>query len=654
MPSMLGIGVSGLLAYQRSLQTVSHNVANANTEGYSRQRVELGTQTPSFQGVGYVGTGVRMQSVERVYDGFLANQVRTYTSSASHADIFETHANFVDEMLADPEVGMSPAINGFFAELQDVANDPSAVPARQSMFTHAETMIDRFSYLNQRMEDIRGQVNQQMDNVVAEVNGLAASIAEFNKNISLAPGNNPANDLLDQRDVMLNKLAEKISITTVEQDNGAINVFFGKGQLLVVNFDSNQLKVERNEFDVRELQVSLERGAGNWDDVSNQISGGHLGSLFDFREQVLNNTQNSLGVLSIGMADSFNAQHKLGQDLNGELGKDFFNVPGLEVLSSSGNDVSAPFSAQVASSMTDSGKLTGDEYVLSYSSATGYSIKNQSNGLIENIGAALNYDPSSGLPAAGFQDYGFSLSLAGGAPQDGDKFLIRPGRRGSQDLSLNITTPAEIAAAAPVRTSANILSNTGNGIISPGVVTDTGNFQASPLPPLSSDIVMQYDGANINVVSGPAPWNGLSFAYNDSAEVTALPGLKFTISGTLAVGDEFTIESNTNGVGDNRNALLLSGLQNQTLMTNGTASYIDYYGGVVADVGIITNQAQLTNGAQTNLLTQAVDARDSLSGVNLDEEAANLIKFQQAYQAASQVIVASNEMFQSLLSALRR
>jgi len=174
------------------------------------------------------------------------------------------------------------------------------------------------------------------------------------------------------------------------------------------------------------------------------------------------------------------------------------------------------------------------------------------------------------------------------------------------------------------------------------------------LPPLSSDIVMQYDGANVNVVSGPAPWNGLSFAYNDSAEVTALPGLKFTISGTLAVGDEFSIESNTNGVGDNRNALLLSDLQNQTLMTNGTASYIDYYGGVVADVGIITNQAQLTKGAQTNLLTQAVDARDSLSGVNLDEEAANLIKFQQAYQAASQVIVASNELFQSLLSALRR
>lgn len=653
MPSMLGIGVSGLLAYQRSLQTVSHNVANANTEGYSRQRVELGTQVPSYQGGSFIGSGVKMLSVERVYDGFLANQVRTYTSSAAHAEVYETHASFIDEMLADPEVGMSPAINGFFAELQDVANDPSSIPARQSMFTNAETMVDRFAYLNQRMEDIRGQVNQQMDNVVSEINGLAVSIAEFNKNVSLSPGTNPPNDLLDQRDVLLNKLAEKVSITVVEQDNGAVNVFFGKGQLLVVNFDANQLKAERNEFDVREVQISIERGAGNWDDVSNQISGGHMGSLFDFREQILNNTQNSLGVLSIGLADSFNTQHKLGQDLNGNLGKDFFNVPGLEVLTSSDNDVSGPFNAQVASTMTDPSKLTGDEYLLSYSSATGYSIKNQSSGLIENIGAALNYDPSNGVPAAGFQNYGFSLSLASGAPQDGDRFLIRPGRRGAQDLSLNITSATEIAAAAPVRTSANIIANTGNGVITPGVVTDTANFQASPLPPLSSDIVMQFDGANFNV-TGPAPWNGMSFAYNDSTEVTALPGLKFTISGTPAVGDEFTIESNTNGVGDNRNALLMSELQNQTLMTDGTATYIDYYGGVVADVGILTNQAQLTKGAQGNLLSQAVDARDSLSGVNLDEEAANLIKFQQAYQAASQVIVASNEMFQSLLNALRR
>jgi len=656
MADMLGIGVSGLMAYQRSLQTVSQNVANANTEGYSRQRVELGTQLPVFYGGSYLGSGVQVKSVERVYDDFLINQVRTYSASASYASVYEGNASQIDGILADPEIGMGPVINDFFSELQAVANDPAAIPPRQSMFTQAETLVDRFAYINQRMEDTRGQLNQQMTSVVSEINGYAEAIAGMNRSIVLAPGNNPPNDLLDQRDTLLNNLSEKIAISTVEQDNGAINVFFGKGQLLVVNLDANVLRVDRSEFDVRDINISMATGGGNWNDISSQISGGQLGALSDFRTQVLTETQNSLGALAIGFADTFNAQQRLGQDLNGKLGIDFFNVPGLEILPSVNNDTSAPFNAQVTTALTDSSKLTGDEYLFSYSSATGYSITRQSDGFSEAIGPTLNYDPAANIPSAAFQDYGFSLSLASGAPQDGDTFLIRPGRRGSQDLSMNISSPAEIAAAAPVRTSVNILSNTGSGVISPGVVTDASNFQGSPLPPLASDIVMQYDGANINVVSGPAPWNGLSFAYNDGAEVTALPGLKFTVSGVLSAGpppDEFRFESNTGGVGDNRNALLLSDLQNQRLMSDGTASYTDYYGGVVADVGILTRQAQLSSSAQDNLLAQAVNSRDALSGVNLDEEAANLLKFQQAYQAASQVIVAANSMFQSLLSALR-
>ena len=656
MAGILGIGVSGLLAYQHALQTVSHNVSNANTEDYSRQRVELGTQIPTYFGGSYLGSGVLVKSVERVYDNFLIDQVRTYSSSASHATIFEQNAIVLDDMLADPEVGMGPAINQFFSDVHAVANDPAAIPPRQSMFTRAETMVDRFAYINQRFEDVRGQINQQIGSVVSEINGFAAAIADLNRNIVIALGNNPPNDLLDQRDLLLKKLAEKISITTLEQDNGAVNVFTGKGQLLVVNFDSRELRVDNNQSDIREKEVSIDTGSGTRSEISSQVSGGHLGALFDFRKQVLNDTQNSLGSLAIGFADTFNTQHRLGQDLNGNMGIDFFNVPGLEILTSANNDFTGAFNAQVATALTDSSKLTGDEYLLSYSGATGYSIKRVSDGLTEVIGAALNYNPSAGIPGAGFQDYGFSLSLASGAPQDGDTFLIRPGRRGSQDMSINITSPLEIAAAAPVRTSANILNNTGNGVITPGIVTSTANLQASPLPPLSSDIVMEYDGVNINVVSGPAPWNGLSFAYNNGVEVTALPGLKFTIGGVLSVGpppDEFRIESNTNGVGDNRNALLLADLQNQTLMSNGTASYTDYYGGLVADTGVLTQQAKLTKASLANLLTHAVSSREALSGVNLDEEAANLVKYQQAYQAASQVVATANEMFQTLLGALR-
>lgn len=634
---MLGIGVSGLLAYQRALQTVSNNVSNANTEGYSRQRVELGTQIPQFAGGSYLGTGVRMQSVERVYDEFLVGQVRNYTASASYAEVFASRAGLIDGLLADPEVGLTPAMESFFSELQAVANDPSATAPRQSFLTQAETLVDRFTYINQRLEDLRGQLNEQVEDVVAEINGLAESITRMNRDISLAPGMNPPNDLLDARDTLLKQLAEKVSITTVEQDNGAVNVFIGKGQSLVVNFDAYDLEVTRNKYDVRQFEVSVQGGGGSLNQASSQISGGQLGALFDFRDQVLNDTQNSLGSLAIGFADTFNAQHSLGQDLNGNLGTNFFNVPSLEVRPGNANTGTAT----IAATLTDSSQLSGAEYELLYSGGT-FTLTNTGDGSVVSFGA-MPYTTSEG----------FSMDISAGTLNNGDSFLIRPGRRGAQDLTMGINSADEIAVAAPVRTSADIINNTGSGTISPGVVTDTGNFQASPLPPLSSDIVMEYDGANINVISGPAPWNGTSFAYSNGAEVTALTDLKFTISGTLAVGDRFTIESNTNGVGDNRNALLMSDLQNQRLLGNGTASYTDFYGGVVADVGIVTKQAQLTQSSQENLRDQAINARDALSGVNLDEEAANLIKFQQAYQAASQVIVTANNMFQSLLSAIR-
>jgi flagellar hook-associated protein 1 FlgK len=633
---ILGTGISGLLAYQRALQTTSHNISNANTDGYSRQRVELGANTPQFAGGGYLGTGVSVKSVGRVYDSFLASQVNSYTSSSSYASTYSDNVSYIDGMLADPDVGMGPAMQRFFSDLQAVANDPSSSAARQSFFTQAQTMIDRYSYNYQRLEDLRTQANKQISSVTSEINSLAKSIADINRDITLSPGSTPPSDLLDTRDRLLTELSDKVSITTVNQDNGSVNVFIGKGQTLVRDYDSYDMQITRNEYDVRQYEVSIDGGTGSLHEISSQLSGGKLGALFDFRDNVLTNTQNSLGALAIGFSDTFNAQHKLGQDLNGNLGKDFFNVPGLEVRSSNANTGTAT----VAATLTDSSQLNGDEYKLLFSGGT-YTLTNMTDGTTENFAA---------LPAT--TTHGFDISVTAGAMNNGDSFLIRPGRRGAADLSMNINSVDEIAVAAPVRTSADILNNTGNATISTGEVTGTGNFQASPLPPLSSDIVMQYDGTNMNVISGPAPWNGMSFAYSDGTEVTALTDLKFTISGTPAVGDQFTISSNTNGVGDNRNALLLSDLQNQSLLSGGTASYTDFYGNLVADVGVVAKQAQLTQTSQQGLLDQSINTRDALSGVNLDEEAANLVKFQQAYQAASQVIVTSNNMFQSLLSIL--
>ena len=630
MADMVGIGIGALRTYQRALQVVSHNVANSNTEGYSRQRIGLTTQPPQFTGASYIGSGVRVESISRVYDQFLVDQVRIHSASASHAEVYAKNAELVDDMLADPDIGLAPALDSFFAEMQAVANDPASLPARQSLFSQAETLVDRFEYLNQRFEDFRGQLTQQLNYSVAEINGLATQIADLNKTISLAAGNGQPNDLLDKRDVLLNQLAEKVSITTVPQDNGAINVFFGKGQMLVFNQDAHQLALTPNQYDIKRMEVSVNPSGAGPIEVSNQVSGGELGALMDFRSQVLDDAQNSLGVLAIGFSDTFNTQQRLGQDLNGNLGSNFFNVAGLEARVNSNNSGTAVIGA----TLTNVGQLANDEYELNYSIATGYTLTRQSDGAVTNYAAVPATTP-----------YGFSLDIASGVIADGDRFLVRPGRRGANDLSINITSPTEIAAAAPVRTSADIINNGGNGTITPPVVSDTSSL--APFPGWGG-INMTYNAGTINYTGAASG----SFAYADGQPVT-INGVTFTINGTLANGDTFSIEENTGGVGDNRNALLLSNLQNQKFMDNASASYNEFYGALVADVGIATRQAQLTERSQEKLLEQAVDERDGLSGVNLDEEAANLVKYQQAYQASSQLVVTANEVFQSLLAAIR-
>lgn len=632
---MLGVGVSGLLAYQRSLQTVSHNIANANTEGYSRQRVVLGTQTPTLNGSNYLGNGVTIQGVERIYDNFLTGQVRTYESSFNQADTYASHAGLIDEMLADPQVGLMPAVDSFFGAVQGVANDPASIPARQAMITQGETLVDRFKYLDQRYQDIRSQVNQQVKDNVSEINSLAGAIAKINRDIVLAPGLGAPNDLLDARDKLLNQLSQRVSVTTLEQDNGAIDVFIGKGQVLVLNFDANTLSATRNQYDISQFDVSIDTGAGGNLDITELLSGGKLGGLLDFRKDVLDPAQNQLGALAIGISDTFNAQHRLGQDLNGALGGSFFTSATLQVLPGTG----AP--SAVSATLADSTQLTKDEYLLRFDGGTSYTLTRSS----DNQSFAI--DTGGADPYTSATIDGFTLTLTAGAAV-GDSYLVRPGRTGSSQLDMSLSDPRDVAAAAPIRTQKSI-GNGGTGQISAGSVTNT-----TTLPLGAGGITLTYNAGNIDI-TGAAPASvpyvsGGAILLNDPGDGT---GIEVSISGNPVNGDSFTIGDNTNGVGDNRNALLLGKLQTLRLLDGGNSSYNELYGSMVADVGIKTNQAQIVQDAQSRLLDQAQNSRDALSGVNLDEEAANLVKFQQAYQAASQIIVATNTMFQSLLAALR-
>ena len=718
---ILGIGVSGLLAYQRSLATAGHNITNANTEGYSRQRVDLGTRPPDFSGAGYNGTGVNVESVRRVYDSFLTSQVRTSTASFNQSDYFHTLSSRIDNLLADPQAGLTPALQSFFNSVQGVSNDPSSVAARQVLLSEASSLVERFKSLDSRLSDINSSINIDITNTVSEINSIAQGIASANQDIALAAGSGAGvfpNDLLDKRDALIVDLSKRIAVTTVPQDDGSINIFIGNGQSLVTGFRAQTLNSVQNQFDPTRLDVGYKIGNTSVN-ITDQLSGGKLGGVLDFRKNNLDEAKKFLGRVAIGLADTFNDQHKLGQDLNGQLGGDFFKVPAIQVQSrvlNSGTGL-------VAASLVNPGAITTSEYRLTYNGANAYTLQR----LSDSQTFAINTGGTTPYTTEEFD--GFSINITAGSAVN-DSFLIKPTYTAAQNIGLTITDAKAIAAASPIRTSA-ALANAGTGIINPGVVNSPNNrvslqftsattynvvdettgaslatsqtFTSGSNIPFNgwtiqiSGIVAAGDKfyvdktvttaatANIGagaispaIVSQPDPnlrdpvtitFNSPPITFNVTGAATGSPvttvpyvsgqpisfnGWTVKVTGTPAAGDVFKVGANTNGVSDNRNALLLTQLQTQHTLDNGTATYQDAYGQLVAKVGTQTRQAEITSNAQEVLKNQAIESRDSLSGVNLDEEAADLVRLQQAYQAAAQVISVSDTLFQALLGAVRR
>jgi len=550
---MLNVAVSGLLAYQKALATTSHNISNVGTDGYSRQRVTLSTRTPEPAGNGFLGKGVNVTSVDRVYDQFLVAQLNNRTSAYNQLDAFHIMAAQLDSALGDPSIGLTPALENFFNAIQDVANDPTSIPARQVMLSQAESLNEQFKHLDRQFGDLKQSVNIQMTNIVTELNDLAAAIGDLNEDIVMgigATGGQQPNDLLDQRDVLVNKLSEYVNVNTVPNDDGSINVYIGTGQSLVLGNQANQLAIASNAYDPTQKEISLVT-PGSTVNITQQINGGKLGGLLDVREEVIDAGQAALGRIAIALSNTFNAQHQLGDDLNGNAGGLFFSAVDTTAprsLPSANND---PGSGNITITINDVSQLKASDYRLNYDgSSTTFSLMRLSDNTIVDSGFGVG-----GLPRT-IANEGITIDLTGTVAA-GDSFLLTPTRYAASQMDLAISDPAAIAAAA------------------------TGN-----------------------------------------------------------------------NVGDNSNALALAALQTQGTMDGGTASYLDAYGKMVADIGIQTHRAAVNGDAQKALLNQAIEAREAVSGVNLDEEAANLLKYQQAYQASAQVISVVNSLFQTLFNAV--
>ena len=625
---IFGIGVSALNAAQAGLLTAGHNISNAATPGYNRQEIVQRAALPQTTGAGFIGNGVEVSTVKRMYNQFLANQVVSAQADASELNTFHLHLGELDDMLGDPAAGLAPALQDFFASVQDVAASPASVPSRQTMLSNSAALMSRFHALDDRFNEVRTGVNQEITAAVGNINAYADQIATLNRQIIAAQSGSdrqPVNDLLDQRDALVKTLNQEVNASVVRQSDGSYNVFIGNGQALVVGATALRLVAAPTPDDSARTGVAYQSGAGTIWIPEASISGGALGGLLKFRNQSLDAAQNALGRIAVGFAQTFNAQHALGQDMNGVLGGAYFTVPTPTVVAHGANAVSST----VTVAITNVGALTTSDYRFDYDGTT-YTLERLSDGTTAT---------GTGFPLA--LD-GVTVSAA--AMNAGESFTLQPTRDAARQIDLAIRDTGRIAAAAPIRSSV-ALTNTGDGRISPGSVTGTLPG-ANPQPAV--DIVFvsatQYELRNPTtsaVLAGPSTYvNGGNISYN---------GWTVQITGAPASGDRFAVGPNTTGTADNRNALALARLGSTNTLVNGTATYHSAYGQLVSDIGNKTRELEVTSTAQTNLLEQAQATQQSLSGVNLDEEAASLLRYQQAYQAAGKVLQIATRLFDTVL-----
>jgi flagellar hook-associated protein 1 FlgK len=778
--------LTGMNAAQYGISTTEHNISNASTPGYSRQQVLLSPGIAQNYGSGFVGQGVDITGVKRVYDQFLNAQVLQGQTQASYLSSYNTAISQVDTLLSNSTAGVSVAMQDLFNGMNGVSNNPGNVPSRQAFLGNAQTVVNGFQSINQQLSTIANGLNGQISNSVTSINSYARQIAALNTSIKLASGTGTAlagqqpNDLLDQRDQLINQVNQIVQTSTVPQPDGSVSVFIGNGQALVMGSRAMTLQAVPSSNDPGKLDIAYQSNGQNITLQQSDLQGGSLGAYLNFRDQSLDPARNALGRIAIGLATSFNQQNQLGQDLNGALGGNLFNAALPQVTPNAKNTGTA----SVSGTITDVSGLTASDYQLKFD-GTNYSMVRLSDKAVTNLGAGP-LTPSTAVD-------GFTVNISSGSMAAGDSFLIRPTANGARDIALLTNDPARIAAGTPVIGSA-ALTNTGSGTIASGTVNPPPPATPNPAHPLTDLYLLQpvtvtfnnppitYSltssnasiaadvpsatpltvgptsvvtvtstnnmmvGAPVNgggfppgttvgsITNGttfvaqmpvggatnpPAPVSGqtlqvgnypyisggvslsnatvagsavtvastanlvvgapvsgagfpagttITSITNGTTFVTSAPavpaaatgqpiqvgntfnGWVAQISGAPAAGDVFSVGQNSNAAGDNRNALLMAGLQTQNLMANGTANLGALYSQLVGDVGSKAQEMGATSQAQNNMVAQMVTSQQSVSGVNLDEEAANLMRYQNAYQASAKAMQIATTMFDTLLS----
>jgi flagellar hook-associated protein 1 FlgK len=622
--NVFGIDVSALQAFQQAIEVTSNNVANASTPGYDVQSIDLVTTQPQDSGGVQVGAGVSVGGVTRAYSQTAAAQLNTSQSSLGQLNALQNYTSQIDNLFGTSAAGLTSALQNYYSGWSAVSDNPTSAAARQALLGDASALAQNLNTTSTQLNNLNTDVNTRITSDVQQINSVSTQIAKLNQQIANGSDVGQApNALLDQRDQLVSSLSQIVGVTTTSNSDGSINVFVGNGQPLVLDSTAYSLTTTSNQFNASQVEVANSNG----NPISSSITSGDLGGLLAARTQAIDPALNQLGQIATAVATSANTQQASGLDLNGQLGSALFSI-GAPVANASINNKSA-VSASV--SITNIGALTADNYVLSYA-AGAYTLTDQTTGADVAVTGA-------GTVASPLTANGLSIVLSG-TPASGDQYLIQPTAQAAGTLSVALSNPSGLAAAGAVQTSAAD-TNTGTATISAGTVTNAAN------PNLLNTVTIAFLTPTTYSINGAG-----SFAYTSGGNITD-NGWQTQISGTPAAGDTFTVQSNAGGTGDNTNALAFVNQQSQGYLSNGTESVSGAVSALISGAGAQAQQVNTAQTAQTAVNTQAQTNVQSVTGVNLDEEAANLMQWQQSYQAAAQALSVANGLFSNLLDAVK-
>ncbi len=661
--ALMSIGTRAMFANYASMQTTGHNIANAQTPGYSRQTVELATSGGQSTGAGFFGKGVDVVTVKRASDAFLETQSQTASSMAAMDDARSSNLQQLETVFPPGDNGVGAAVGGFMNAFVDLANSPSDSSARQVILSDAAEVADRFSTAGAQLDRLQNGVTSDLRNSVAQVNQMAAQVAKLNGDISALRGNSSVpNDLMDQRDQLIKQIGNLVKVSTIAANDGSVGVFVAGGQRLVLGAEAQQLAVTPDPSNSSRSVISISDSGLLHELPDGLLVGGAISGLLKYQNEDLVSARNQLGQMAASMSARVNQIQGFGIDagLPPGAGNPVFAVGAPVAIPNAHNarNGAGGFASSVSLTVTDATQLKASDYtmVADPANAGNYLITRESDGvkfsMAPNGGSWAFTRLSDGAAMGGSMD-GMQITI-NGTPGVSDSFELQPVGRAAVSMTRVLDNPAGIAAAAPM-TAVMGVANKGTATVASLVVVSTSNDPTISAAINFTDASGGYsytltDASGTVTSSGNGTWT--------AGQPIALNGFELNLNGVPASGDTISVVKTAHPESNNGNALAMVALRDESfvgrdMQIDGSlqdgATATDAYASVLANVGVRVQSAKTSSTISAATSQQADAAVANKSGVNLDEEAGRLIQFQQGYQAAAKVLQVAQAIFDTLL-----